>query len=126
MASFISGFSYVLYVLPPMGDGTMFPSEHPYVVPCAYDSYSKRFADSSVPECVRLFTQSWEFEVVDLQQKLLQFFVAVGLLSVVNIVFIQRRVSSAEAMLLAGLEVSAVSCSRRMGESDNGYSAFEG
>lgn len=34
--AFISGFGYVLYFLPPMGDGTLLSAERPYVVACAY------------------------------------------------------------------------------------------
>jgi len=56
-AAFVSGIGYVLYFLPPMGDGTLLPSERPYIVPCAYDFHAGLYADTNtaVPECVRLF-----------------------------------------------------------------------
>jgi len=112
-ASFVAGFAYVLHFLPPMGDGTMFPSERPYVVPCAYDASS--YGDASAPECVRLFSQVYEYEISDIQHKAFQLFAASIIFTAVNIIVFQRNASSSEAMLLAGYEVSAVVCTPRKG-----------
>jgi len=113
-ASFAAGFGYVLYFLPPMGDGTLLPSDRPYIVPCAYDVHAGQYADSSVPECIRLFSQLYEYQAPAVQQNVRLLMIACLAFTVLNVAVLQSRVPSSEAMLLAGLEVSAI-CTRRKG-----------
>lgn len=111
-AAFLSGFGYVLYFLPPMGDDTLLPSDRPYVVPCAYssDTYS---AEAAAPQCVRLFSQTYEYHVSDLQAQLsLAMVMALGL-TLANIMVLQRDTPSTQTALLAGLEVGAVCFPRK-------------
>lgn len=108
--AFISGFAYVLYFLPPMGDGTLLSAERPYVVACAYDSSG---FSSSAPECVRLFSSVYEYQVSDVQRQAFLFFSTVIGWTAFNAVVLQRRVKSTDAVLLAGSEVSAVCCNRQ-------------
>jgi len=115
-ASFVSGFAYVLYFLPPMGDGTLLPSDRPYVLPCAYSRDDANFyAEGTVGDCIRLFSVVHEYQVPVVQQNAFLLFAATIGFTVLNTVVMQRRVPSSEAMLLAGMEVSAVCCTRRKG-----------
>jgi len=111
-ASMAAGFGYVLYFLPPMGDGSLLASDRPYIVPCAYDVHAGQYADSSVPECIRLFSQLYEYQVPAVRQNALLLMMACVGFTVLNVAFLQSRVPSSEAMLLAGMEVSAI-CTRR-------------
>merc|ERR1712126_164599 len=76
-AAFFTGFGYVLYFLPPMGDGTLLPADRPYVVPCAYSSWSHGWVpeEASMRRCVRIFSQFQEYEVSTLHSRLLLLFV---------------------------------------------------
>ncbi|CAK0828613.1 unnamed protein product [Prorocentrum cordatum] len=125
--SFVSGFAYVLYFLPPMGDGTLLPSDRPYIVPCAYDIHGEdaNYATDVVPECVRLFSQAYEYTIPDAQAKALYLFAGAVAMTVANTFF---SVSSSDAVLLAGSEVSAICCTRRQqsGQSPAGGSNMEG
>lgn len=112
-ASFAAGFTYVLYFLPPMGDGTLLSSDRPYVVPCAYNVHDGEAATGEVPECIRLFSQLYEYEVPVVQTNALLLFIATIAFTVVNVVVIQRKTLSSEAAILAGCEVSAVCCAPR-------------
>lgn len=114
-ASFAAGFGYVLYFLPPMGDGTLLAADRPYIVPCAYDFHAGQYADSSVPECIRLFSQLYEYQVPAVRNNCLLLFGACVAFTALNIVVLQSRVPSSEAMLLAGLEVSAICVPRKGG-----------
>eukprot|EP00438_Fugacium_kawagutii_P021285 Skav235205 [mRNA] locus=scaffold4495:81930:84990:- [translate_table: standard] len=107
--AFISGFVYVLYFLPPMGDGTLLSAERPYVVACAYDSSG---FSSSAPECVRLFSSQYEYPVVDVQRQAFLFFSTVIGWTVFNAFVLQRK-NDTPGVLLAGSEVSAVCCNTR-------------
>jgi len=129
--SFVSGFAYVLYFLPPMGDGTLLPSDRPYIVPCAYDIHGEdaNYATDVVPECVRLFSQAYEYTIPDAQAKALYLFAGAVAMTVANTFFLAgRKVSSSDAVLLAGSEVSAICCTRRQqsGQSPAGGSNMEG
>lgn len=111
-AAFASGFGYVLYFLPPMGDGSLLPSDRPYVVPCAYDSSEGLVVGGAGPQCVRLFSQLYEYPVPTVQHNAMLLFIAVVGFTILNIVVLQRGTDSKEAALLAGMEVSAV-CVRK-------------
>lgn len=114
-AAFAAGFGYVLYFLPPMGDGTLLASDRPYIVPCAYDVTAGQYAENSVPECIRLFSQLYEYQVPNVRRNVLQMaFFCVGF-TVLNIAVLQARVPSTEAMLVGGMEVSAI-CTKRQGQ----------
>lgn len=125
-ASFAAGFGYVLYFLPPMGDGTLLSSDRPYVVPCAYDVHGGQYADSSVPECIRLFSHLYEYQVPVVRHNAFLLFAAAIGYTVLNTVIMQRKVRSTEAVLLAGLEVSAICCTGRQGGSSALPSNMEG
>jgi len=112
-AAFGAGFGYVLYFLPPMGDGSVLTSGRPYIVPCAYDIHHGQYAIGTVPECIRLFSQVYEYQVLTVHNNILLFFGASVAFTIFNVVVLQARVKSNEAMLLGGLEVSAVCCVRR-------------
>jgi len=112
-AAFGAGFGYVLYFLPPMGDGSVLTSGRPYIVPCAYDIHHGQYAIGTVPECIRLFSQVYEYEVLTVHKHIFLLFVASVIFTIFNIVVLQARVPSSEALLLGGLEVSAVCCVRR-------------
>ncbi|CAE8727124.1 unnamed protein product, partial [Polarella glacialis] len=116
-ASFAAGFTYVLYFLPPMGDGTLLAADRPYVVPCAYDQHEGGGAIGNVPECIRLFSAVYEYQVDYVARNAFLLFVATIGFTVFNTVVLQRRVRSSEAVLLAGMEVSAVCCAKRQGGS---------
>mmetsp|Transcript_121452 Transcript_121452/g.241912 ORF Transcript_121452/g.241912 Transcript_121452/m.241912 type:complete len:926 (+) Transcript_121452:113-2890(+) len=115
-AAFGAGFGYVLYFLPPMGDGTLLASGRPYIVPCAYDVHHGQYAIGTVPECIRLFSQAYEYQVPTVRHNILLLFVASVAFTIFNVVVLQAKVSSNEAMLLGGLEVSAVCCRSRAGQ----------
>jgi len=112
-AAFGAGFGYVLYFLPPMGDGSLLTSGRPYIVPCAYDVHHGQYAIGTVPECIRLFSQAYEYEVPAVRHNILLLFIASVAFTIFNVVVLQAKVPSGEAMLLGGLEVSAVCCARR-------------
>merc|ERR1719352_1901926 len=113
----MAGFGYVLYFLPPMGDGSLLPSERPYVVPCAYNVHAGEYATGQVPECVRLFSQLHEYPVKQVQSNALMIFLGSVLFTAVNALVSQRHVSSSDYAILAGCEVSAVCCTRKEGAS---------
>lgn len=125
-AAFVSGFSYVLYFLPPMGDGTLLPADRPYVVPCAADYTGGQFATSGVPSCVRLFSKTYEYQVPVVQKNAMILFIMVVSLTIFNVAWLQRRVKSSEAVLLAGLEVSAICCAPRKASQGGIHSNYEG
>lgn len=108
--AFISGFAYVMYFLPPMGDGTLLSAERPYVVACAYDSSG---FSSSAPECVRLLSSMYEYQVSYVQRQAFLFFSTVIGWTVFNVAVLHRKVPATGAVLLAGSEVSAVCCNRQ-------------
>jgi len=112
-AAFGAGFGYVLYFLPPMGDGSLLPSDRPYVVPCAYDTSEGLVADHYAPQCVRLFSQLYEYQVPVVQHNAWLMFITIIGFTVLNTVVLQRKTSSSEAALLAGMEVSAVCCTKK-------------
>jgi len=105
-ASFAAGFSYVLYFLPPMGDGTMFPSGRPYVVPCNYDAQA--YGDMAAPECVRIFTAAYEYELGDVQNKAFMLFAFSFVYTLINTFVFQRNVNSRESVLVQGSEIGAM------------------
>lgn len=57
MASLVAGFCYVILVLPPMGDGSLFDSLHPYIIPCGLTSPTYTTLDAASKECVAFFTR---------------------------------------------------------------------
>lgn len=60
MASLVAGFCYVLLALPPMGDGSLFRNDHPYLMNCALVSPAYMSMDS---QCVAFFKRSNGIEV---------------------------------------------------------------
>lgn len=58
MASFVAGFCYVILVLPPMGDGTLFTTSQPYIVGCGLTSPLYVTAEDASTDCVAFFRRS--------------------------------------------------------------------
>eukprot|EP00971_Amphidinium_carterae_P053352 1050832-Amphidinium_carterae.1 len=110
-AAFIAGFAYVLCFLPPMGDGSMLPAHQPYVVPCAYNS--AEFATSETGNCIRLFSELYEYPVETVQRNTKRLFIMVILYTLVNTRILQRAYTGSEGIELLGFEVSAICCNRR-------------
>jgi membrane associated rhomboid family serine protease len=128
-AAFVCGFAYVLYFLPPMGDGTLLPSDRPYVVPCAYDIHGEdaNYATDAVPECIRLFSQMYEYTLPDVQKKAFMMFVFSVGWTFINAFFVFGKSASAtEAVLVAGMEVSAVCTKSKQGGQQSMGSNMEG
>lgn len=63
MASLVAGFCYVILVLPPMGDGTFFDSEVPYIVDCGLTSPYYTNMDEATSQCLAFFKRSNGLEV---------------------------------------------------------------
>jgi len=112
-ASFVAGFAYVLYFLPPMGDGSLLPSDRPYVNPCAYNIHAGEYATEQIPECLRLFSEVYEYPVEMVRKIVAGVFATTLAFTAFHTMFLQRRVSPDEAALLSGCEVSAILCSHQ-------------
>merc|ERR1712187_900039 len=52
MASLVAGFCYVILVLPPMGDGSLFDSQQPYIINCGITSPSYVTMESATTQCI--------------------------------------------------------------------------
>merc|ERR1712110_1178138 len=64
IASFVAGFCYVILALPPMGNGILFDSLHPYIVDCGLTSPKYVTAESAQSDCLAFFRRSNGIEVV--------------------------------------------------------------
>lgn len=115
--AFVAGIAYVLYFLPPMGDGTVLSSDRPYVVACEYDQGG---FSTSAPECIRLFSSIYEYQVPDIQRQCFLFYMTVVGWTVFNTFVVNRSVKSNKAVLLAGSEVSAICCASRQAAGGGG------
>jgi len=92
MSSLVAGFCYVILVLPPMGEGDLFSSKHPYIINCGMTSAKYVTMESASKPCMAFFSRGNGIEV-DLAQK-----IAVGILGggvLVGIVnaFFKRHIS---------------------------------
>jgi hypothetical protein len=58
MSSLIAGFCYVILVLPPMGDGSLFDSLRPYIVDCGLTSPRYVTAEDATAECLAFFSRA--------------------------------------------------------------------
>eukprot|EP00439_Symbiodinium_sp_Y106_P038265 s1348_g4.t1 len=110
--AFVAGIAYVLYFLPPMGDGTVLSSDRPYVDQGGFST--------SAPECIRLFSSIYEYQVPDIQRQCFLFYMTVVGWTVFNTFVVNRSVKSNKAVLLAGSEVSAICCASRQAAGGGG------
>jgi len=63
MASLVAGFCYVIIFLPPMGDGSFFGSDRPYIVNCGMTSPKYVTLDEATTQCLAFFRRSNGIEI---------------------------------------------------------------
>jgi len=63
MASLVAGFCYVILVLPPMGDGSLFGSLQPYIIDCGMTSPKYVTMEGATKECLAFFRRGNGIEV---------------------------------------------------------------
>merc|ERR1712216_347839 len=63
MSSLVAGFCYVILVLPPMGDGSLFNKAVPYIIPCAMTSPKYVSDEDATSECIAFFSRANGLEV---------------------------------------------------------------
>jgi len=68
MASLVAGFCYVILILPPMGDGSLFNSDQPYIVDCGITSPLYVTLDDATKQCLAFFKRSNGIEVATAQK----------------------------------------------------------
>jgi len=92
MSSLVAGFCYVVLVLPPMGDGTLFTSLQPYIVNCGLTSPKYvTLQDASTP-CIAFFRRGNGIEVGTAQLVAGTVLVGGVLISAIN-AFLKRHIS---------------------------------
>eukprot|EP00930_Biecheleria_cincta_P046360 TRINITY_DN31972_c0_g1_i1.p1 TRINITY_DN31972_c0_g1~~TRINITY_DN31972_c0_g1_i1.p1 ORF type:complete len:695 (+),score=124.23 TRINITY_DN31972_c0_g1_i1:88-2085(+) len=68
MASLVAGFCYVIIVLPPMGDGSLFTSDTPYIVNCGMTSPKYVTIEDATTQCLAFFRRGNGIEVATAQR----------------------------------------------------------
>merc|ERR1712032_488357 len=68
MASLVAGFCYVILVLPPMGDGSLFDSQQPYLINCGITSPTYVTMESATTQCIAFFRRGNGMEVATAQR----------------------------------------------------------
>lgn len=63
MASLAAGFCYVILVLPPMGDGSLFESDQPYIINCGLTSPKYVTLEGATSRCIAFFKRGNGMEV---------------------------------------------------------------
>eukprot|EP00927_Polykrikos_kofoidii_P079400 TRINITY_DN76184_c0_g1_i1.p1 TRINITY_DN76184_c0_g1~~TRINITY_DN76184_c0_g1_i1.p1 ORF type:complete len:688 (+),score=99.34 TRINITY_DN76184_c0_g1_i1:94-2157(+) len=63
MASLVAGFCYVILILPPIGDGSLFDSDQPYIIDCGLTSPMYVTTESATSDCLAFFRRSNGIEV---------------------------------------------------------------
>eukprot|EP00928_Gymnodinium_smaydae_P032435 TRINITY_DN23490_c0_g1_i1.p1 TRINITY_DN23490_c0_g1~~TRINITY_DN23490_c0_g1_i1.p1 ORF type:complete len:713 (-),score=90.49 TRINITY_DN23490_c0_g1_i1:65-2158(-) len=58
LASLVAGFCYVIVMLPPMGDGSLFDSRQPYIIDCGLTSPSYVSLDGATSQCLAFFNRA--------------------------------------------------------------------
>jgi len=63
MSSLVAGFCYVILVLPPMGDGSLFNSQRPYIIDCGMTSPKYVSMEGATKQCLAFFRRGNGMEV---------------------------------------------------------------
>jgi membrane associated rhomboid family serine protease len=92
MASLVAGFCYVILVLPPMGDGSLFDSQQPYIVNCGITSPAYVTMESATTQCVAFFRRGNGMEVATAQKMAIAILGGGVFISVVNAI-LKRHIS---------------------------------
>mmetsp|Transcript_9216 Transcript_9216/g.20454 ORF Transcript_9216/g.20454 Transcript_9216/m.20454 type:complete len:701 (+) Transcript_9216:36-2138(+) len=58
MASLVAGFCYVILFLPPMGDGSLFDSQQPYIIDCGLTSPQYVTLAQAQTQCIAFFNRA--------------------------------------------------------------------
>lgn len=112
MASLIAGFCYVILVLPPMGDGSLFDQDRPYIVSCGLTSPKYVTLAGATKQCLAFFSRANGVEVST--AKLIAMVVLGGGVSVSMVNAVVKREVSSEgvACCSCGEEPEAVRAKR--------------
>lgn len=92
IASLIAGFCYVVLVLPPMGDGSLFDSTRPYIVDCGMTSPKYVTVESANAKCLAFFRRGNGVELATAQRCAALVLAGGVLVSVAN-AYLKRHVS---------------------------------
>lgn len=92
MASLVAGFCYVIIFLPPMGDGSFFGSDRPYIVNCGMTSPKYVTLDEATTQCLAFFRRSNGIEIGTAQAIACTILGAGVLVALVN-AFLKRDIS---------------------------------
>jgi len=92
MASLAAGFSYVILVLPPMGEGDLFDSTRPYIINCGMTSPKYVTMDDATTQCIAFFRRGNGMEVGTAKNLAIAILGSGVLASVVNAYF-KRHIS---------------------------------
>lgn len=92
MASLVAGFCYVILVLPPMGDGSLFTSTQPYIINCGMTSPKYTTIEEATTECIAFFRRGNGVEVATAQNVAMVILGGGILVSIVNAV-LKRHIS---------------------------------
>merc|ERR1712217_714906 len=92
MASLVAGFCYVILVLPPMGDGSLFDSQQPYLINCGITSPAYVTMESATTQCIAFFRRGNGMEVATAQRLAISILGGGVFISVVNAV-LKRHIS---------------------------------
>lgn len=91
-ASLVAGFCYVIIFLPPMGDGSFFGSDRPYIVNCGMTSPKYVTLDEATTQCLAFFRRSNGIEIGTAQAIACTILGAGVLVALVN-AFLKRDIS---------------------------------
>lgn len=92
MASLAAGFCYVILVLPPMGDGTLFHSDRPYIINCGMTSPKYVTVEDATTQCLAFFKRSNGMEV-GTAKWLAYFVLGAGVLASMVNAYFKRHIS---------------------------------
>mmetsp|Transcript_10142 Transcript_10142/g.26058 ORF Transcript_10142/g.26058 Transcript_10142/m.26058 type:complete len:637 (-) Transcript_10142:154-2064(-) len=92
MASLVAGFCYVILVLPPMGDGSLFDSDQPYIINCGMTSPKYVTMAAATTQCIAFFKRGNGMEVETAQKIAISILSGGVLVSVINAIW-KRHIS---------------------------------
>jgi len=92
MASLVAGFCYVIIVLPPMGDGSLFHNTQPYIINCGMTSPKYTTIEEATTDCVAFFRRGNGIEIAFAQNIAIAILGGGVLISAVNAV-LKRHIS---------------------------------
>lgn len=92
MASLVAGFCYVIIFLPPMGDGSLFDSDQPYIINCGMTSPKYVTLDEATTQCLAFFRRSNGIEISTAQNIAMGILGSGVLIGLIN-AFLKRDIS---------------------------------